>query len=130
MRDILFRGKTLKDGEWIEGSLYIREQDVHGTLGYLICHVGGCCRLVDPKTVGQFIGLKDKHDKRIFEGDVVLQHNSKSWCEDDFEGVVIFQDGKFRGKSLTLGHYYDFLKIPDFEIIGNIHEKKEKELGE
>ena len=63
MREILFRGKTF-DGEWLYGDLW------NGIDKYINSHV--CIMLVDPDTVSEFTGLRDKNGKGIFEGHIVL----------------------------------------------------------
>ena len=65
MREVLFRGKRLDNGEWIEGDL------VHSVYKVGDACVGkfGCTlwmHQVDPSTVGQYTGLNDKHDKPEF----------------------------------------------------------------
>lgn len=102
MREILFRGKRMDNGEWVEGSLHIErgETDKNGnsSLDYRILGMRGECDYVDPATVGQFTGLPDKNGKRIFEGDVVRQTFEKTnvivssdWGGDEY-GEVYGED--------------------------------------
>jgi len=97
MREILFRGKRLDNGEWVYGSLliqkgeYISKNEVTPNEYYIFGRQGEHY-LVIPKTVGQCTGLTDKHGKKIFEGDIVdgsgdypMSKGSVEFCDGAFE---------------------------------------------
>src|SRR6266487_1056603 len=78
----------------------------------------------------QYIGCKDKNEKEIFEGDIVVTENEQQGeypVEDTFRGVVTYQDAMFKIVQLH-NTYTPCLKnytIVSIEIIGNIYENPE-----
>ncbi len=71
-REIKFRGKSKDTGAWIYGSLF------NASSGLTIIENGGDSRsdfhFVIPRTVGQFIGKKDKRKFDIYEGDIIKRN--------------------------------------------------------
>lgn len=126
MREILFRGKDFSgtlSHSWIFGSLDTTEKE-YPSIIYLD-RFGNRCRIfVDPKTVGQYVGLTDKNGKKIFEGDIVERlwlgekHIYRIHYDSDiasFIGADIYSEG------FTTFDY----DACEFEVIGNIYDNPE-----
>ena len=127
MHEILFRGKCKTDNKWLYGFPYVTRKNAVKINWY--CSEFGSMRTdeVDPETVGQYTGLTDKNDKKIFEGDIVE-------CVSDGERAVISWLKYSACFGLSFDGWccgfddYDF-STNDFKVIGNIHDKPELSKG-
>lgn len=149
MREILFRGKRVDNGEWVEGSLTVNHYDRAGKLEdeYRIVdtYYGlddedfptyqiGLEEAVAPSTVGQYTGLTDKNGKKIFEGDICLieipridgkmdrHENCKCEYEDGCFWFCSEDDYWCRGNEYG---YHDTAQ-KNIEVIGNIYDVEKK----
>lgn len=66
-REIKFRGKSLKTGEWLYGLLV----KMWGYWHIIDWDDENLAYPVNPDTIGQYTGLKDKNGREIYEGDTV-----------------------------------------------------------
>jgi uncharacterized phage protein (TIGR01671 family) len=117
MREYLFRGKTIANGKWSEGTLLVTKQ--------------GCCITpdatvyvaVDPETVGQYTGLTDKNGTKIFEGDIVKYGDTvHNVVFEQRNGTAYFGLVYSTLETLSFGYYQDLKQI---EVIGNIYDNPE-----
>lgn len=136
MRDIIFRGKRTDNGEWVEG-VYYKQDEFYGVEReehYIItsrCAIENDLGLeyyeVDPETVGQFTGFKDRNGKRIFEGDIIhtKEFNIMGVSRLAHNYEVVFKYGCFmlskkRRTTHGVAVWHDI-----GEVIGNIHDNPE-----
>lgn len=131
----LFRAKQIDNGEWVQGHLITDEQDEKKCF---IAYIFGTdedgqphdidSALVEPSTICQCTGLKDKNGKLIWENDIcdrkeeypeIVKYNNGDWTLD-----YSYSKGKESGYCYcNLGFYA--LERKCVEVIGNKFDNPE-----
>lgn len=144
-REILFRGKQIDSGEWVEG-YYVPMGEYHYILTgrlELVPYLGFEHFLVNPETIGRFSGLTDRNGVKIFEGDIIRWHDNaelsvSGQIAEVCYGEYIDADSHF-DDVYSLGFYFKLFDEDktcatinwlnecknDFDIIGNIYDNPE-----
>lgn len=130
-REILFRGKRVDNGEWVEGDLIQLDSRIMiADKGMTAYDKGNAheeisleCVEVAPETVGQFTGLTDKNGVEIYEGDIISTEKIKI--------MQVGWDSRFSSFSLTqkdwaFSHFFGESCDPEqCLVVGNIFDNPE-----
>ena len=139
MREILFRGRRKGCGEWCYGFLTLREFEAPAIfvaskerLEY--CKGFGIAYCVEPETIGQFTGRRDKNCKMVFEHDILqLYRVWENGTVDKYAVAVVLFSTHDQAYVLCCGNdlnvrYDDFGNYGNpeyYEVIGNVHDNLE-----
>ena len=126
MREIEFRGKV--EGKWIYGGISVSNGCV--TIFDVNCVVNTAYEVDDVETVGQFTGLIDINNKKIYEGDIVeFTRGIGNWTGKTIttKHVVCWDATVAR---FSLGEEQEAMKFRrhhnyKYDVVGNIHDNPE-----
>lgn len=129
-REIKFRGKRIDSMEWIYGSL-VGIDDIAVIVDYRDFGWNPHTDVnsfwfdmdnneVDPNTLGQYTGLKDKNGKEIYEGDIVKWDE----CVADYRFITQIMEVSYDENSASFEPLSEYC-YESFEVIGNIHDNPE-----
>lgn len=110
LENIKYKAKRLDNREWVEGDLM---KESYGAR--IVEHTSKADNwlAVDPSTVCQFTGLKDKNGTPIYEGDIVTYKDNNA----ERRGVIVWDS-----KAAAFCFGQDFLvhyPSENMEVIGN-----------
>lgn len=133
-RDIKFRGKSIKNDEWVCGDL---KHDKSSSIYYICTYDDNECCVVNSETIGQSAGLIDECEKEIYEGDIVscvFFHYYGTEIEQHIKGIIEWFQGGFIIKVIendfeNAGQYsiasLNIDTTMQVEVLGNVYDNPE-----
>lgn len=139
----LYKAKRLDNGEWVQG-YYVKGLNMYDKEAYLIFEpttifyssgeTDGWSE-VDPSTICQCTGLKDKNGKLIWENDIL--HNGNYFVVKWNESCSRFDIVLNKFHNIPIGKwepmicdwktndFKEYRKVVDYEVIGNVFDNPE-----
>lgn len=119
MRQIIFRGKRKDNGKWTEG-YFFKSWDKTFLLWGMTGDNPNMVEVI-PETVGQFTGMYDKSNNKIFGGDIV---KCLSLEYGYVNKEVYYSEGKGKFVLHSCGTDYEFDEYINVEVVGDIYDDK------
>ena len=113
-REILFRGKRVFDNKFEHG--FLSWHSFGDGVNYFVNN-----NVVYPETVGQFTGITDKNELKIFEGDIL----------ETEEGIIWVVSWSEKGEWIACDVFYEDTELlsdivcDNIRVVGNRFDNKE-----
>ncbi len=121
IENIKFKAKRLDNQEWVEGNLRTSKS---GNAMIIPIEYSGAYP-VEPTTVCQFTGMKDKTGNDVWEGDLVRESYELLDIDNLYEVIYIEEDGAFAFKCINKADNYEpYINVADIVVVGNKFDKK------
>lgn len=124
----LFRGKLIDNSGWVYG-LPSYDEDGKGEIEEIeVCSADYIdFHSVDPSTICQCTGLKDKNGKLIFENDILSGHIDDEFPEDETRKRVMWHENGWwtNEQGCDDCEELDDFDSENFEVIGNMIDNPE-----
>lgn len=129
----LFRAKRIDNGGWVQGHYtyypcgFTSEDKVEHVIRDTVSEYCSHLYFVDPSTICQCTGLKDKNGKMIWENDIVFvtDNDGNSGQVDTGVGEVDFLEGLWYISGNVQNALYDINKMHQIKVIGSIFDNPE-----
>lgn len=122
----LYRAKRIDNGRWVYGlQSYDKDGEIREIEAYEDTDV--VFYAVDPSTICQCTGLKDKNGKLIFENDILSGHIDNEFPEDETRKRVVWYENGWCTNEPGCDDYeeLDDFDSENFEVIGNMIDNPE-----
>lgn len=156
-REILFRGKRVDNGEWVEGyytelpigslaaTIFSNDDEIvcEDTASYIISvftkqhsNYSNSCPLeavecekyeIAPETIGQYTGLTDRNGVKIFEGDIIKGKGGIVYAVEYSQNIAGYIS---RGFGVLSRPCMNIGTMKYYEAIGNIHDNYCRKCGQ
>lgn len=119
-REFLFRGQEIATHKWIVGTNIVYDKNIAE-----LFIITDTCHKIDKTTFGQYTGIIDSNNNKIFEGDIILVKNHK---------LLVYWDAEYKGwhctdiqsnnnnKSLWYRASLSWISKMSMEIVGNVYD--------
>lgn len=121
MSEIKFRGMDVMTGDWVYGSHVKTGMGMHYIIPQNLIADTLPQFKVDKNTVGQYTGLNDKNDQKIYSGDIIFIYDDEETESGWWENVFLHQGAFMAGDDNLLSNVHFRSKV-----IGNKYEGPEE----
>ena len=143
MREILFRGKRVDNGEWVQGFYVCKKRSYFKDKGVNLEHIicdnvevedGNYKQFVDtimttyvvnPETIGQYAGVTDVNGNKIFEGDFVKVTTGLEGYKSTYHSTIHRVTYDVCNCGVAVFYPFDNSDMIEAEVIGNIYDNPE-----